>query len=775
MPIRPAARRSSNAFLAAVLALLAGALLAPALASAATYTVNSAFDEEKGVGFNCGVAETCTLRAALELSNESTSVRDTIDFSAAFDGEVATDTIQQFLVNFPAIEDDVTIDGGEPCETDAQVEGPCVGLEGPDGLEVLADDVTIEGLAITSALAAICVCESNRFTARGNWIGVPLDGGTTANNLDGIVLGPGSDEATIGGTTEAARNVFAHNNGRGLALEGASKATVEGNYFGVGPDGTTVGENEEDLVITDHVSGGPPVTVPAAENTIGADVGANGAKTDACDFGCNVFASALPAAGIDLLGLGGPEEASASGPTEIEGNYVGLDAEGEALANAPNVGIRVGTAPKTTIGGLNPGQANHINGSGFAIRSGNGGLPAKKLVVEGNLIGRSPDGTAALAPAFMGMEIASAGIAGTADQARLIGNSISATDTGILQYGTGAVIEGNEISGGEFGIVTNGSTKVAGLGNEILGNTLLESEENGIWLQNDGNKVFDNEVIDAGGSAIIVDPETEANISGNVIGGDSDSEENTILDSGEAAILIRGIEASRNEVGRNHGSGNGQAFITLRPFGGGPDPNGIKRPTISIAGKTEATGKGVPGAVVRVFFKASEEEGELGGFLGEAAADINGDWKVAYEAPVPGETLVTATQTKAGGTSDLAETVKTPPDPPTPTCATDPALCPPKTNPPASTPPPPAPSKPKVTIAKGPKAKSTSTSATFKFSADVAGSGFSCKLDGKAFAKCRSPKTYKNAEARQARLQGARRRPGGQCQCGPSRRQVRSS
>jgi hypothetical protein len=51
--------------------------------------------------------------------------------------------------------------------------------------------------------------------------------------------------------------------------------------------------------------------------------------------------------------------------------------------------------------------------------------------------------------------------------------------------------------------------------------------------------------------------------------------------------------------------------------------------------------------------------------------------------------------------------------------------------------------KPIVTIKKAPKAKSTATTAKFKFVSNESGSTFQCKLDKKAFAKCKSPKTYK--------------------------------
>jgi hypothetical protein len=54
-------------------------------------------------------------------------------------------------------------------------------------------------------------------------------------------------------------------------------------------------------------------------------------------------------------------------------------------------------------------------------------------------------------------------------------------------------------------------------------------------------------------------------------------------------------------------------------------------------------------------------------------------------------------------------------------------------------PPPP----PVTALKKHPPARTTATTAKFSFGADVAGVTFSCRLDGKPKASCRSPKTYK--------------------------------
>jgi glucose/arabinose dehydrogenase len=63
-----------------------------------------------------------------------------------------------------------------------------------------------------------------------------------------------------------------------------------------------------------------------------------------------------------------------------------------------------------------------------------------------------------------------------------------------------------------------------------------------------------------------------------------------------------------------------------------------------------------------------------------------------------------------------------------------------------STTPPPAGGKaapPETKLGRHPTARTTKTSATFTFSADLAGASFRCKLDGRPVAPCRSPKTYR--------------------------------
>jgi CSLREA domain-containing protein len=711
----------------------------PTAASAVQYTVNSTGDQEDaspGTGGCATSVPTCTLRAAIEESNASTSVTDEILFSSAFDGELADSTI---AVGFalPDIEDEVTIDGDAngQCETDAGVDGPCVGVKGESRFEVQADEVTIDGLAITDSQLAITV-EGEEFEAHDDWIGIELDGTDGPGEQSyGIFVAPHADHAVIGGTADAERNVFGNTNSA-LLLRGSSFGTVQGNYFGVGPNGTTTAPNGRNLVVANKLELGSEVE--ATDNQIGADVGEAGTATDECDFGCNVFAAQAGAtAAVNLVGTPSEEEGPATGPTQVEGNYVGLDATGSEVTNGATFDVLVGSAGGVTIGGEGNGQANYIVGGGTGIYHQDG----EEFAAIGNVIGDGRTAADVKAPG-LGMFVYCLELGTESVEAVTVSKNVFDMEggKGIEQVFGNAEIEDNFIEGAELGIFTKGDPP--GAGNLIKDNVIGESTANGILIESDFNNVLHNSIYGSGEAGVrIQDPIAFPLVitTGNLVGGDSAAEENTIRESGDDAIQIvdesgNTEEDSQNTVARNKGDSNAGRFISL--IG---DPNGgIEPPQISSAGKTEASGTAEPFALVRVFRKASAENGELAAFLEEATADAGGNWSVTY-ATLPGSTLVTATQTNTeGGTSELADPVATPADPSPPTPGgggsggnkggsggtTD------KT-------------APTTKITKAPKAKSTSTTAKFKFKSNEAGSKFQCKLDKGKFKNCRSPKTYK--------------------------------
>jgi CSLREA domain-containing protein len=721
-----------------VLTLLAALFILafPAGASAA-FTVNSTADEPDMVPFSpCeSAAGKCTLRAAIEVTNLAGTADNILFDATVFQGQLV-DTIA-LASPLPAIKAPVSINAGT-CLTAATVLGPCAGVDGPTGnfgISVEADGVSITRLSVTGALTGINVInKSENFIARGNWVGVKLDGSAEANNT-GIFIDPESDGAEIGGDEEVQRNVIAGNNGEGLDLQGASEANITGNFFGVAPDGTTQMANAIDIEITDSTAG---LGAKAEDNEIGAQLSAEAAATPICESLCNVISGAI-AYGIDLSGTGG-NEAPASGPTLIAGNHIGLAVTGVSAVGNGQRGVLVGGADNLLLGGPESEYANHINGGVIGVLAGKA---ADNLRIENNSIGIDASGNP-LAPPSEGINVSSEEVLTFGGEAEIVDNAIDGTGIGINQHSVGALIAGNEITDPGIGIYTYGS--VTPHGNFIADNTIVGAALQGILVENDENLIIGNKVFDSGEAGIRIQRFFSLGAVGNQIGGDEADEENVIAGNDGAAIEIEDFEDTNNEIARNLGGENSGPFIDLISTELGSEPNGpnegIKPPAFATAIQSKAEGTAEPGALVRVFRKASSESGELESFLGETEADGSGNWKITYASALTVGTIVAATQTNAnGGTSELA----------TATSSADPNSggggnggggsngggnsggnnagkdkTPPDTK-----------------ILKGPPKKTKKTTVKFKFSSTEAGSTFQCKLDRKPFKACASPKKYK--------------------------------
>jgi hypothetical protein len=711
----------------AVLALLTAlfALALPAIASAEV-TIDSTADEPDLVpGGACAtLAGKCTLRAAIEVTNAAGTAQD-IFFDDEFNGQPA-DTIELTLP-LPAIQAPVSLNaGGCPF---GSISRPCAGVSGPagsPGITIEADGVTIAHLSVTGAQAGIDVIdESQGFTARGDWIGVKLDGTAGPNNT-GIFIGPGSDGATIGGSEAGERNVIAGNDSEGvhnegIDIEGASNAVIRGNYFGVAPDGTTRMANGTDIEITDSTTGGG---FAAEDNEIGATIEGAPLISEACDGGCNVISGASK--GINLDGFES-SEAPASGPTLVHGNYIGLNAAGRgAIVNFED-GISASEADQLTVGGLALTEKNYFAGGGIGIVA-----DGDKVKVLGNSIGIAPDGSDLPAPFEAGVFTASSGVS---EEPSIEGNEIR-MDGGVgidAWLATGRVV-GNHLEGGSGGINTFAEPG----GGLIAGNEIDSPTDYGILVESPNNEVRANAIADSAGIGIGVVNRPGPATNGNLIGGNTAERENAIDGSKGAAIEIleeATSPGSTTEIARNRGSDNGGLFIDL--VAGANE--GILPSGFTTAQQSSASGTAAPGARIRVFRKASAEPGELQSFLGEAVADGSGNWSATYPQ-VPTGTIVAATQTNvAGATSELAVAMTTA-DPSNggekkepqligdPMCAFTAGKC----------------RWPETVITGAPKAKTHATTVKFRFSSDMPGSTFECKLDRKPFRSCRSPKEYKH-------------------------------
>jgi hypothetical protein len=742
VPRSAAPRRRVTAVLASLACVLI-ALALPAFASAELFSVDTNNDDAKTAAGP--VCETefgqCSLRAAVEAADADSSF-DVIDLpSSYFEGPLGANSEIQ-LGSTLEITQPVTIVGHPVLGGPYTI--PNVAVTGPSGgatFTVKSSGVTIEDIAIGGGKYGIEV--PGAFTglkATGNWFGLFLNGSTSSIGGAGVLLGPGADGAEIGDGTADGRNVFT-NAPYGIYVQGASGTEIRGNYIGVGPTGLATAAVPDGVRIVDTS------TSPAEENTIGGSRTST-VGTAECGGDCNVIvASSL---GVDLAGETSKNLGSATGPTTISGNYIGLAANGSGFPRQGVFGIRAirptGALPSVpgpgglTVGGSTEAEANVIDNGLYAMIAEG----AEELFVEGNRIGWLP------ASEDRGSEPEGSGLTlideGVTELPEVFGNEIhlSPGAVGIESYGPGAAIVENLIIGGENGVLTDEDD--AGTGNLIANNLIEESDFYGVLLENDANTVFGNYIFGAGRNGVVTDRETPNPFPvENRIGGDSPVLENVIGESGESAISLGGEAQTTNEVLGNFGYENGGPFIELRENGGHPTNEEIKPPVLGVVQESSASGTAVPGAKIRLFGKPSNDPGSLEPMIGSAFADASGHWTATFATKQALGGLVAATQTKAAGTPKGATSEVSAPK----AAAADPvAPVTPATGTGANpVPAPAAPVKPKapsVKITKGPKKSSESTTAKFVFKATpAAGAKFECKLDGAKWAKCNSPKTYK--------------------------------
>ena len=335
---------------------------------------------------------------------------------------------------------------------------------------------------------------------------------------------------------------------------------------------------------------------------------------------------------------------------------------------------------------------------------------------------------------------------GVTQKATISGNRLvlEPDPVGIETVADGATIVGNRIEGSFAGIKTRGADP--NRGNLIQGNVIENADVFGIRLFNDSNVVIGNTIFNPGHSGVVSEGGNH-----NRIGGDLAAEENEITGSGgEGAIIIAGLEAQRNEVAANHGSGNEQAFLSLFPQSSSEKLNGgIEPPVFGTVLQSSAAGTAKPGATVRIFRKATAEAGELASLLAVVVADGSGNWKATFtQVPVGTRVAATATSdagTPEGGTSEVSAPKTVAADPVVPVVPVDNGggAAPPAAVPPIAPPTTPPAVAPKTKLGKGPTKFAAGTPAKFAFSSSVAGSRFQCKLDKGKFKKCRSPQKYK--------------------------------
>lgn len=406
---------------------------------------------------------------------------DVIEFGIAGEG-VQTITLSASL---PTISEAVTVDA----TTQPGYAGiPLVVINGNfrrnvSGLTINATGCTVRGLAIvncgtsggSSRMWGLVIEGGGQHHIEGCYLGLDTDGITAKRNRDGGILVSNSVNNVIGGLTAAARNVISGNSASGVVIAGAgaSNNVVAGNFIGLTAAGTAKLANSTfALRIQDGAS---------ANRIGGTEAGTR-----------NVIAGNN---GTTL------EIAAGTTGTLVQGNFIGLRADGETLAATPSSshGVAIQDSAGNLVGGTAAGAGNVLSGNQFAVLINGAG--ASNNVVQGNLIGTDPTGKAAR-PNHLGVSVGS----GATE------NRIGGVDVGARNVISANVTDGVSLNGASRNRVQGNfiGTDITGLA--ALGNGQPNGGSGGVTVSSAGGPAADNLI---GGATAV-----ERNVvSGNLVPG----------------------------------------------------------------------------------------------------------------------------------------------------------------------------------------------------------------------------------------------------------------
>ncbi len=469
------------------------------------------------------------------------------------------------------------------------------------------------GNLVSSNGYGISVGDSGNTLIQGNLIGTKADGLTAlGNDFSGIyVSGAGSAGTTIGGSAAGARNIIGgtrqtgswFDSGNGIGLTNVAGITIQGNYIGVGIDGSTSIGN---------AAGGIGIAATAVGAPI--QIGGSGAGEG------NIIA------GNARVGI----QAFDADNVIVQGNRIGTDANGNnQLGNGTGNGMTALESSGWTIGGTSSWLGGKLSGAGNLIAGHylygiQVSQNSSNFVVRGNAIGTDVTGSTGL------------------------GN-----DGGIRIEGTGHTIggagagQGNLISGNNsFGVFLDNADGAIVLGNyfgtDHSGLLPLGNAHGGIWIS---------------GTSV-------ANSTNNAtIGGTGAGEGNLVAYNGRAGIALDGSGVSGITLRRNlvYANNAGGPQIVLE---NGANAN---QPAPTITGVLGGASTRVYGsmtaaasaAYVLEFFDAPSGT-EARRYIGSTTVVTDNTGFVAFEIPIASATpfgvQVTATTTAvaSGNTSALA-------------------------------------------------------------------------------------------------------------------------
>lgn len=282
---------------------------------------------------------------------------------------------------------------------------------------------TQDGVSINTAPAA------NNLVI-GNFIGTTLTGTTALGNSFSGVRINGCANNTIGGMTAGERNLLSGNAGDGVVVLGTATGNqILGNYIGTTVTGTgdlgnllagveiltgsTSTEVRGNVISCNHRQGGTITALNANiyitgsnSNTIAGNIiglqadgsspfapngGPRGvflaANSNSNQIGGTTVADRNIISGHQHTGV---EIASASTLNQVQGNFIGVAADGTTARGNGDNGIAIAIANNNLIGGTNPGEGNVIasNGrSGVGMASGTGNRVLSNSIFGNTVLG----------------------------------------------------------------------------------------------------------------------------------------------------------------------------------------------------------------------------------------------------------------------------------------------------------------------------------------------------------------------------------------------------
>jgi hypothetical protein len=340
----------------------------------------------------------------------------------------------------------------------------------------------------------------------GNIIGADAAGTRAlSNGNDGITIINGAGSNVIGGDAPGAGNLISGNGDRGITIEGRGS---DANRV----LGNVIGADMTGTKALGNFGGGVVIMSGASNNVVGGDTPGARNLISGNDDGNDETEEA----GIWI------EDADTAG-NRVVGNYIGTDVTGAVVLGNGDTGIGLGLgAHDTVIGGETPAAANVISGNGgHGVALQQAGTDGNRIT--GNIIGLDATGT----------------------------YSMTNGDTGVF---VGFAASNNVVGGENPGArnLINGGVWLQSLGttgNRVVGN-YIGTDSNGTAAP--GNR--------GNGVALIDGP------SDNVVGGETSAARNIISGNAEHGVFMQGAGTTANEV---KGNTIGTDVTGARPLGNG--------------------------------------------------------------------------------------------------------------------------------------------------------------------------------------------------------------